>query len=108
LPAVSPICRAEFVKLWDDEKKGRAAVQAAGQRKVEERCADITAYTTVAWKFVKWAKTCGLPVQIVQQLKEAHSNTEKTKERICSPVFDLPGFRLPRPKLPSPRLHIAV
>jgi hypothetical protein len=99
-----PPCMAEFGKLRDDvEKKGQAA-KAAGQRKAtrEEMCKYITTYSAAELKWVKYTEsnvqTCGIPVQIVQQLKQVHSNTEQTKEKICAAA----------PAAAPPSLHDAL
>jgi hypothetical protein len=85
-----PPCMAEFAKLREDvEKKGMAA-KAAGQRKVgrEEMCKFITTYATAEAKWVKFTEsgvqTCGIPAQVANQLKQVHSNTEQTREKICA------------------------
>jgi hypothetical protein len=121
-PTISPTCRAEFAKLREDVQKLGLAAKAAGQRKVgrEEMCKHITVFSAAYLKWVKYTEanvtSCGISAEVVSQLKQVHSNTEKTKERICSAVHD-PGVRdpgldvpspgRPLPKLPSPTLHIA-
>jgi hypothetical protein len=86
----APPCMAEFTKLREDvEKKGMAA-KAAGTRKVgrEEMCKYITTYADAEAKWVKYSEsnvqTCGIPNQIVTQLKQVHTNTEQTKQKICA------------------------
>jgi hypothetical protein len=81
---------AEFAKLREEvEKKGMAA-KAAGQRKVgrEEMCKYITTYATAEAKWVKFTESgvqsCGIPVQVANQLKQVHANTEQTREKICT------------------------
>jgi hypothetical protein len=81
---------AEFTKLREEvEKKGMAA-KAAGQKHVgrEEMCKLITVYATAEAKWVKFTEagvgSCGIPVQIANQLKQVHSNTEQTREKICT------------------------
>jgi hypothetical protein len=85
-----PPCMAEFVKLREEvEKKGLAA-KAAGQKHAsrEEMCKLITSYAASEAKWVKFTETgvgsCGIPTQIAAQLKQVHTNTEQTKERICT------------------------
>lgn len=85
-----PPCMAEFTKLREErDKKGKAA-QAAGERKVnrDEMCKYITSYADAEAKWVKYAETnvqgCGIPVQIVNQMKQMHSGTEQTKQRVCT------------------------
>jgi hypothetical protein len=107
-----PPCMAEFTKLREDvEKKGLAA-KAAGQRKVprEEMCKHIIAYSVAELKWVKFAETkataCGIPVQVVSQLKDVHVHTEQTKEKICAaaPAAAPPSLAdaLGTTKLPTP------
>jgi hypothetical protein len=86
----APPCVAEFAKLRDDVQKRGLAAKAAGQRKVsrEEMCKHITAYSAAELKWVKYTEanvqTCGIPAEVVQQLKQVHTNTEQTKEKICT------------------------
>jgi hypothetical protein len=85
-----PPCMAEFGKLRDDVQKRGLAAKAAGQRKVsrEEMCKHITAYSAAELKWVKYTETnvtsCGIPAEVVAQLKQVHGNTEQTKEKICA------------------------
>jgi hypothetical protein len=90
-------CMAEFVKLREEvEKKGQAA-KAAGQKHAsrEEMCKLITSYAASEAKWVKFTETgvgsCGIPTQIAVQLKQVHTNTEQTKERICTAGAAGPG-----------------
>jgi hypothetical protein len=84
-----PPCMAEFAKLREEvEKKGKAA-KAASERKVgrEEMCKYIGTYAEAEARWVKYTETnvqgCGIPLQIVNQLKQVHTNTEQTKQKIC-------------------------
>jgi hypothetical protein len=85
-----PPCMAEFGKLRDEVQKRGLAAKAAGARKVsrEEMCKHITAYSVAELKWVKFTESnvtsCGIPVQVVNQLKEVHGHTEQTKEKICA------------------------
>ncbi len=83
-------CMAEFIKLREDvEKKGMAA-KVAGQKKVgrEEMCKYVTTYAEAEATWVRFTEsnvqTCGIPSQIVIQLKQVHANTEQTKQKICT------------------------
>jgi hypothetical protein len=88
----APPCVAEFAKLRDDVQKRGLAAKVAGEHKVsrEEMCKHITAYSAAELKWVKYTEanvqTCGIPAEVVQQLKQVHSNTEQTKEKICAPA----------------------
>jgi len=85
-----PPCMAEFGKLREDVEKKAMLAKAAGQRKVsrEEMCKHITAYSSAELKWVKFSETnitsCGIPAEVVQQLKQVHNNTEQTKGKICA------------------------
>ena len=85
-----PPCMEEFGKLRDEVQKRGLAAKAAGARKVsrEEMCKHITAYNAAELKWVKFTESnvtsCGIPVQVVNQLKEVHGHTEQTKEKICA------------------------
>ena len=125
----APPCMAEFAKLREDVQKRGLAAKAAGQRKVsrEEMCKHITAYSAAELKWVKYVETntgtCGIPAELVQQLKQVHGRTEQTKDRICAPACGLgpPSLsdrlgtiQLPRPETSPVRcrpngelLHIA-
>src|SRR6266849_987592 len=85
-----PPCMAEFGKLRDDVQKRGLAAKAAGVRKAsrEEMCKHITAYSAAELKWIKYTEanvtSCGIPAEVAQQLKQVHSNTEQTKEKICT------------------------
>ena len=85
-----PPCMTEFTKMREDVQKKGLAAKAAGQRKVsrEEMCKHITAYSAAELKWVKYTEanttSCGIPAEVAQQLKQVHSNTEQTKEKICT------------------------
>lgn len=107
-----PPCMAEFTKLRDDVQKKGLAAKAAGQRKVprEEMCKHITTYSAAELKWVKFVETnvtaCGIPAQVLTQLKDVHVHTEQTKEKICAagPVAAPPSLAdaLGTTKLPAP------
>jgi hypothetical protein len=85
-----PPCMAEFTKLREEVEKRGMAAKAAGQKKVgrEEMCKYITTYADAEAKWVRYTETnvekCGIPPQIVTQLKQVHTNTEQTKTKICT------------------------
>src|SRR5215468_3650699 len=107
-----PPCFAEFAKLREEVQKKALAAKAAGQRKVarEEMCKHISAYSVAESKWVKYTEanvaSCGIPVQVVNQMKEVHGHTEQTKEKICAagPAAGPPSLSdaLGTPKLPTP------
>jgi hypothetical protein len=86
----APPCMAAFTKLREEvEKKGLAA-KAASQKHAarEEMCKLITSYAASEANWVKFTEagvgTCGIPVQVVNELKQVHANTEGTVEKICA------------------------
>jgi hypothetical protein len=102
---------AEFAKLRDVVQKTGLAAKAASQRKVSrgEMCKHVTAYSAAELKWVDYTEanvtSCGIPDEVVSQLKAVHGNTEKTKERICAALGDIPDLGPPRPELlPGPSL----
>ncbi len=110
--AAQQACFAEFTKLREDvEKKGKAA-RAGGEHKIsrEEMCKLITAFTTAEMKWIKFSEagvnTCGIPAQIIQQLKTAHHNSDQTREKICAapPAPPAPSLSdaLGTTRLPTP------
>lgn len=109
-----PPCMAEFTKLREEVQKRGLAARAAGDRKAtrEEMCKHITAYNSAELKWVKFSElnvtSCGIPVQVVQQLKEVHGHTEQTREKICAagpgggPAAPSLSDALGTTKLPTP------
>ena len=85
-----PPCMAEFTKLKGDVEKRGLAAKAASARKVsrEEMCKHITGYSAAEVKWIKYTEanvqSCGIPAEVVTQLKQVHTGTEQTKEKICA------------------------
>jgi hypothetical protein len=85
-----PPCVAEFAKMRDDvQKKGMAAKQASEKHvSREELCKLITIYGTAEGQWLKFAEkgvsACGIPVEIVNQLKQVHGRTDMAREKICA------------------------
>jgi len=84
-----PPCMAEFVKLREDVQKKGLAAKAAGARKVsrEEMCQYITAYYSAYLKWVRFTElkltSCGIPVNVLQELKQLLDPTDQTRNKIC-------------------------
>jgi hypothetical protein len=85
-----PPCVAEFGKMRDDvQKKGLAAKQASERHVTrEELCKLITVYGAAEQKWIKFTEqgvsACGIPVEIVNQLKQVHGRTEQAREKVCA------------------------
>ncbi len=95
-------CVADFAKLRDDAGKKAVAIRAANQRKVppKEACQLFNTFLASEGKMLKYVETnsvwCGIPPQIVQQIKQQHAKTEELRTRICQ-IAAAP----PRPAGPS-------
>ena len=88
--AVQQECMTQFTTLRSDvEKKGMAA-KAGSEKQAsrEEMCKLVTAYSTAEIKWVKFSATnmakCGIPKQIVDQLKTVHAKTAEGQKRLCA------------------------
>jgi hypothetical protein len=88
-PQQGPPCMADFTKLRNDtETKGRA-IQAASQRHAQpkEACRLFSAFQAAEAKMLKYAQDnqawCGIPPQIIQQIKTSHDHTVQIRTKIC-------------------------
>jgi hypothetical protein len=85
-----PPCVVEFGKLRDEVQKKGMAAKAAQDHKVarEEMCKIVQAYSAAEGKWLKFAETgvasCGIPSEVVNQLKQVHARTEQARTNICS------------------------
>jgi hypothetical protein len=86
----APPCVAEFGKMREDVQKKGAAAKQASEKHVprEELCKLITAYSAAEQKWLKFTEqgvsACGIPSEIVTQLKQVHGRTEQAREKICA------------------------
>ena len=86
----SPPCVTEFGKMREDVQKKGAAAKQASEKHVprEELCKLITAYGAAEQKWLKFTEqgvsACGIPPEIVNQLKQVHARTEQAREKICA------------------------
>lgn len=85
-----PPCMAEFTKLQaETDKRGKAA-KAGVDKKVprEELCKLFTSFASAIGSWAKFAAdkapTCGIPPNIVQQLKTGSVNIGKTAKQACA------------------------
>lgn len=101
-PQQAPPCMVEFTKLRDDVQKKAAAIQKAGQKKVapKEACQLFRVFTSAEAKMLKYvtenATFCGIPAQVIEQIKTGHARSTEMRTRICK-VAEAP----PRPPGPS-------
>ena len=101
-PQQEPPCMTDFTKLRNDaDAKGRA-IQAASQRHAQpkEACRLFSAFQASEAKMLKYAKDnqvwCGIPPQIIDQIKLSHDKTVEIRTKICK-IAEAP----PRPAGPS-------
>ena len=85
-----PPCVVEFGKLRDEVQKKGALAKAASEHKAarEEMCKVVQNYSAAEGKWLKFAEagvaTCGIPAEVVTQLKQVHTRTEQARQNICS------------------------
>jgi hypothetical protein len=83
-------CIAEFMRLRDDTQKKANAIRAAGNRKAsaKEACGLFNAFTAAEGKMLKYAADntvwCGIPAQVVEQIKQGHGKTMEIRTKVCN------------------------
>jgi len=100
----APPCLEQFVKLRDEATRKAKAIEAAGKAKpkpsAQVACQLFNSFSAAEAKLVKYATKnqtwCGIPQQVIEQMKQAHAKTAETRTRICR-VAAAP----PRPRGPS-------
>jgi hypothetical protein len=101
-PQQMPPCLAEFAKLRDDVQHKASAIQQAGKKKVppKEACKLFNVFTAAEAKMLKYvtenATFCGIPPQVIEQIKTGHARSTEMRTKICR-VAEAP----PRPTGPS-------
>ncbi|HET9714988.1 MAG TPA: hypothetical protein VFP60_02275 [Pseudolabrys sp.] len=88
-PQQEPPCVQEFMKLRTEAEKKATAIRAAGERKAppREACQLFTGFVAAQTKMLKYAETngvwCGIPPQIVANLKEGIAKTSDIRTKVC-------------------------
>jgi hypothetical protein len=83
-------CMTQFTSLRSEVEKRGMAAKAGGEKQVsrEEMCKLVTAYSSAEVKWVKFAEgnmtKCGIPKEIVTQLKSVHAKTADGQKKLCS------------------------
>jgi hypothetical protein len=96
-----PPCVVEFGKLRDEVQKKGLAAKTAQERKVtrEEMCKIVSVYSAAERKWLKFAEagvlSCGIPGEVVNQLKQVHARTEQAKTNICAAALAAAGPSTP-------------
>lgn len=88
-PQQQPPCMQEFLKLRADAEKKAAAIKLASEHKAtpKEACHLFTVFAAAEVKLIKFAAEsgvwCGMPDQVLAQMKQSHAQTDKLRVRIC-------------------------
>jgi hypothetical protein len=89
-PGGEPPCLKEFIRLRGDTEKHGAAAKAGSERKVprEQMCKLITSLFTAESKWFKYAEanaaSCGIPPQLVTQLKSGYEHMATVRKNVCA------------------------
>ena len=84
-----PPCIQEFFKLRDEAEKKGLAIKAANERKAppREACQLFGAFITAQSKMLKYATDntvwCGIPPQVIENLKQSVTKISEVRTRIC-------------------------
>ena len=85
-------CMKGFTQYREETEKRGLAAKAAGEAKNkptrEEFCKLVTAYSSAEERWIKFTaenlSKCGIPKEILAQIKVAHTHTAEAKTKICS------------------------
>jgi len=86
-----PPCIKQFVKLRDDAGSKAAKIQAVSQAKQKPSaqvvCGLFNSFSSAEAKLIKYAVEnqgwCGIPQQMIDQMKQSHARTTDTRSKIC-------------------------
>jgi hypothetical protein len=104
-PQQPPACLKKFLDLRNDATKKAEAIQAAGKSKqkptAQEACKLFSTFVAAEDKLIKYAAAnsvwCGIPDEVVHQMKDAHVKSTAARTRICRLAAAGPS----RPRGPS-------
>ena len=83
-------CMKEFMPLREDAEKRGKLIQQASVRHAspQEACALIKNFTAAETKMIKYVEThsakCGIPAQVLDQLRGGHKNSEGMQQKVCA------------------------
>jgi hypothetical protein len=92
----APPCVQEFIKLRSDTEKKAIAIRNASARKAspKEACGLFNTYSVAEEKMLKYATDntvwCGIPPQVVEQIKTSHIRTAELRTKICNAAAQAP------------------
>lgn len=82
-------CMKQFIPLRDDTEKRGKAIKAASDRHAspQEACKLIGMFNKAEFKMMKYVEKnsarCGIPAQVLDQLKTGHKNSEMMLKKVC-------------------------
>lgn len=103
-------CITDFVPLRQEAEKRAGALKVAAARKAQrnEICNLITRFSEAEGKFAKYVEKnqtwCGIPPNIVAQIKANHAKTMQTRTNVCNGGMGAQGPAIP----PGPGLSDAL
>ena len=80
----------EFIPLREDAEKRGKLIKAASDRHAapEEACKLLGAFGLAETRMIKYVEThsakCGIPPQVLEQLKAGHKNSEAMTQKVCN------------------------
>jgi hypothetical protein len=83
-------CMKEFMPLREDAEKRGKLIQQASTRHAspQEACGLIKTFTAAETKMIKYVEThsakCGIPSQVLDQLRSGHKNSEGMQQKVCA------------------------
>ena len=83
-------CLREFTNYREEVEKRALAAKSGSEKKVqrEEMCKLVTAYSAAEAKWIKYSEdhvaNCGIPKQVVEQIKTVHVRTADIRSKICA------------------------
>lgn len=84
-----PPCVQEFFKLREATEKRAMAIREASERKADpkEACGLFNAFAAAETKMIKYAADnqvwCGIPAQIIEQMKQGQKRTADIRTKVC-------------------------
>jgi hypothetical protein len=83
-------CMKEFMPLREDaEKRGKLIKQASDRHATpQEACGLIKSFGVAETKMIKYVEThsakCGIPPNVLEQLRGGHKNSEMMQQKVCA------------------------
>jgi hypothetical protein len=83
-------CMKEFMPLREDAEKRGKLIKAASDRHAtpQEACGLIKNFSQAETKMIKYVEThasrCGIPAQVLDQLRGGHKNSEVMMQKVCA------------------------